>query len=318
MDPGNLSPTPSDLRPVPRALSRKGWALLGVVVAVVIVAYALVAIFYNAEGGLAKTGGVGSTTKPGIVVTLEPLSVDSFKNDATIHYSFDWEGEGVVDSNGRLLANTRITIGSLNGIEDVKFLAGEPLGQYVGQIGLAGEDAKYPFDKHLGDLALAADTYVRASDGSLSSVASIPIGVDARGGVNGWDTAIDLPDGMDSAVLVTVAFTRAFSTQAFALLIVLLVIALGVMALTVGVLVFSNRRRSEATLLSWAAAMLFALPLLRNYLPNAPPVGAALDIYIYLWAIVMCVVGLVLIVISWMRQRAAELRAETQGSDVRS
>ena len=50
----------------------------------------------------------------------------------------------------------------------------------------------------------------------------------------------------------------------------------------------------------------------------AQPVGAALDIYIYLWAIVMCVVGLVLIVVSWMRQRAAELRAEAEQPGVRS
>ena len=227
-------------------------------------------------------------------------------------------GDGVVDSNGRLLANTRITIGSLNGIEEVKFLAGEPLGQYVGQIGLEGEDAQYPFDEHLGDVALAADTYVRATDGSLKSVASVPIGVAARGGVNGWDTSVDLPTGMESAVLTSMTFTRAFSTQAFALLIVLLVVVLGVMTLTVGLLVQTNRRRAEATLMSWAAALLFALPLLRNYLPNAPPVGAALDIYIYLWAIVMCVVGLVLIVASWTRQRAAELRAEPQDPAVRS
>lgn len=313
----NPLPEPTDLRPVPRPISRRGWGLLLVVVLIVIAAYALVATFYSAEGGLTSNGGVGDSTKPGIVVTIEPMSVDSFKNDATLHYSFDWEGDGVVDSNGRLLANTRITIGSLNGIEEVKFLAGEPLGQYVGQIGLEGEDAQYPFDKHLGDVALAADKYVRATDGSLKSVATVPIGVSARGGVNGWDTFVDLPTGMESAVLTSMTFTRAFSTQAFALLIVLLVVVLGVMTLTVGLLVQTNRRRAEATLMSWAAALLFALPLLRNYLPNAPPVGAALDIYIYLWAIVMCVVGLVLIVASWTRQRAAELRAEAQDPAIR-
>lgn len=305
----------SDLKPTPRPISRKGWIVLGAVLAIVVVAYALVAVYYNAEGGIAKQGGVGESPGAGIVVTIEPLSVDSFKNDATVHYAFDWEGDGIVDENGRLLANTRITIGSLNGIEEVKFLAGEPLGQYVGQVGLEGEDALYPLDTHVGNIAVSADTYVRGSDGSLSSVAAVPLGVDGRGGVNGWDTAMDLPAGMGQVSLSTVTFSRAFSTQAFALLILVLVVVLGVMALIVGLLVQTNRRRAEATLMSWAAALLFALPLLRNYMPNSPPVGAAIDVYVYLWAIVMAVLGLLFIVASWVRQRGAELTAEGADAD---
>ena len=60
-------------------------------------------------------------------------------------------------------------------------------------------------------------------------------------------------------------------------------------------------------MLSWAAALLFALPLLRNYLPNAPPVGASIDIYVYLWVIVAAVTGLVMLVVAWIRQKRAEL-----------
>ena len=56
-----------------------------------------------------------------------------------------------------------------------------------------------------------------------------------------------------------------------------------------------------------AAALLFALPLLRNYLPNAPPVGASIDIYVYLWVIVAAVTGLVMLVVAWIRQKRAEL-----------
>ena len=67
---------------------------------------------------------------------------------------------------------------------------------------------------------------------------------------------------------------------------------------------FSNRRKAEVALLSWSAALLFALPLLRTYLPGAPPIGAAIDIYIYLWVIVIAVISAMLSVIAWVRQTA--------------
>jgi hypothetical protein len=120
---------------------------------------------------------------------------------------------------------------------------------------------------------------------------------------------------MGEASLSTITFSRAFSTQVFALLILCLVVVLSVLALIVGLLVQTNRRRAEATLMSWAAALLFALPLLRNYMPNAPPIGAAIDVYVYLWVIVMAVLALVLIVLAWIRQRGAELRVESSQSN---
>ena len=62
-------------------------------------------------------------------------------------------------------------------------------------------------------------------------------------------------------------------------------------------------------LLSWAAAVLFALPLLRTYFPNSPPVGASVDIYVYLWVIVAAVIAAALVVVAWVRQNGATLVA---------
>jgi len=78
--------------------------------------------------------------------------------------------------------------------------------------------------------------------------------------------------------------------------------------LIVGVLVFSGRRPAEGTLLSWSAALLFALPALRNYLPNGPPFGASIDMYAYLWFMVAAGIAAVLMILGWSLQRAQERR----------
>jgi hypothetical protein len=74
--------------------------------------------------------------------------------------------------------------------------------------------------------------------------------------------------------------------------------------------VITNRRRIEVALLAWTASLLFALPLLRTYLPNAPPIGAAIDIYVYLWVMVLAVIAAVLVVIAWVAQTGAKLRVQ--------
>ena len=56
----------------------------------------------------------------------------------------------------------------------------------------------------------------------------------------------------------------------------------------------TRRRAAEVGLLSWTAALLFALPLLRTYMPNSPPIGASIDVYVYLWVMVAAVAAAVL------------------------
>jgi hypothetical protein len=96
-----------------------------------------------------------------------------------------------------------------------------------------------------------------------------------------------------------------------------LVVLLSGVALFIGCMVFTNRRKAEVGLMAWAGGVLFALPLLRNYLPYAPPVGAAIDIYVYLWAIVAAVSAVTVLVFAWLRQNRAVLEAareKTNGS----
>ncbi len=53
------------------------------------------------------------------------------------------------------------------------------------------------------------------------------------------------------------------------------------------------------------AAVAFALPVLRNALPGAPPLGVRLDMFVFLWAELAAVIALGLLVFSWARERQA-------------
>jgi hypothetical protein len=304
----NAEPNP-ELIPKPRPLSRRGrWVLVACAV-VIAVLYALVVHFYNAEGGSSTEGGIGLTGATGLVVTVDPVDVVPQTDRATLNMSLEAQGEGVVDDNQALIKPVRVLIVSSLGTQEVQYAAGEPLGRFETVIGLDGEQALYPFDNYQGLFFVTADTVSATSGQGTPSFTPLPVGLQSDGGVSGWDTSNIFPDGMVAIADGEVDLTRSFSTRVFALLMLSLVIVLSGAALLVASMVFTNRRRAEVTLLTWAGAVLFALPLLRTYLPYGPPVGAAIDVYVYLWAIVAAVSAVTLLVAGWLRQNRAVLEA---------
>ena len=287
----------------PRSLSRRGWAAVILIGIVFVIAYVTVARLYNAEGESTNANPSLSGSDAGIVVTVTPVSVEPTTNQVTLDLAFAPQGE-VVDSAGRLASNTRIAVTSSAGTQELKLTAGDSFSRMEVKVGTTGEEVSYPFDEHSGTFVVQADTYQRQADGSLASTGDIPVGLQGAAGVAGWDTAYDFDPTFAQTAIGDVTFTRAFTTKAFAFVLLILVVALSVLSLIVALLVFSNRRKAEVALLSWSAALLFALPLLRTYLPGTPPIGAALDIYIYLWVIVIAVISAMLVVIAWVRQSA--------------
>lgn len=293
--------TPSGLDPLPR--TSRGWITLVGIAVVVVVTYLLVTVFYNAEGGIRAAGGVGMDTKDGVVVILEPSSIDAAKGQSAVQLTFRAQGSAIADGEGRAAQDIRISIEGGDGTSEVRYPVGVSLGEDIVTLAVEGEEAAYPFDTFQGQLFITVDTYKKNSDGSITSTGTIPVGFETKGGINGWDTTIVASEGMTDLGMATFGFNRAFSTQVFALLIIALAVILAVFSLLVGVLVFTGRRPAEVALLGWTAALIFSLPLLRNYMPNAPPFGAAIDVYAYLWTIAAAVTSAVLVILGWLIQK---------------
>jgi len=298
--------TLTSLEPLPQ--TRRGWIALVVTAVLFVVSFVTVVRFYDAEGGSRIDGGLQASSGDGIIVTVEPVSVDATRSTADVHLGFGVQGDRFVGDDGRLLENVRVTVSTTDGVDEIRFPAGTALNERVVTVSLDGEVASYPFDSHTGYALLYADTYERSGDGSLTSTSVVPMGIQGGGGVNGWDTVLTLPTSFDDNVALSIEFSRAFSTKVFALLIVVIAGILALLALSTAALVQADRRPAEAALLGWTAALLFALPLLRTYLPNGPPFGASIDMYAYLWFTLAAGAASVLVVVGWNGQRLAERR----------
>jgi hypothetical protein len=281
----------------------KIWAVLVAILVLFAVVYVLVVRFYNAEGGSTVNGGLAETFKADLVVNVEPQSVDAVKGSATVRLTFTSPSGALLDADGRLSQDVRASISTSDGPVEFVFPSGTVFGRADVEIGMDGEVANYPFDSHDALVGISIERYVTNQNGEAASGIGEPFGLTASGGVNGWDTAFTLPTTKNDGALFAVDFARAFSNQLFAIVLILLGTVLSFLALIVSVRVFTGRQRLETVLLAWTASLLFALPLLRGYLPNSPPIGAAIDIFIYLWVIIMAMLAAVLIIISTIMQQ---------------
>jgi hypothetical protein len=182
--------------------------VLVVVLALVAFLYVLVVAFYNSEGTNKVTGGIGPTTESGLLITVEPIAVNPLTGQVTVDLSMGWQGDEMVDADGHLRENTRVTINSSVGTQEAKFIAGDSLGRLETTMGIDGEQANYPFDVHTGGLTFTADTYKKAPDGSIQSTGPLVIGVQSTGGVSGWDTTSELGDGLSEFQGMDLTFDR--------------------------------------------------------------------------------------------------------------
>ncbi len=290
------SPEP-DFRP--RPLSHRTWVRLGVIALVVALLYALVAFFYNSEGGVTY-GSQPETLDVGVTAAVDPVAVNAQTNIVSLQMTFGTLGD-LADANGRLTKNLRIVVDSWTGSKELKFPMGTVLSPSNVDLGLTGELAQYPFDTHEGGGFISADTYEKNADGSLTSIDTVPVSINVTNGVNGWDTTVDV-EQPPASTSFDLTFTRAFSTQVFALMLLVLAVMLAAATVIVAFLVASQRRRAEIGLMSWTAALLFALPALRTFMPNSPPIGAAIDMYVYLWVMAGAIAAAIIMIVSWVRQ----------------
>jgi hypothetical protein len=285
-------------------------AVLVAILVIFAVVYVLVVRFYNAEGGIAINGGMDETFNADLVVNIEPLSVDAVGDSATLRLTFTSPSGSLLDEDGRLTRGVRVSISTSDGPDEFVFPSGTVFGRADVEIGMDGQVANYPFDEHDALVGIYIERYETNLNGDKVFDGGEPFGLTATGGVNGWNTSVTLPTTTSDGALFAVSFDRAFSNQLFAIVLILLGTVLSLLALIVGIRVFTGHQRLETVLLAWTASLLFALPLLRSYLPNSPPIGAAIDIYIYLWVIIMAMLAAVLIIISTIMKRSTKSESD--------
>ena len=99
----------------------------------------------------------------------------------------------------------------------------------------------------------------------------------------------------------SLVIARNGSTMTFVVIILSAMLVLAVLALVVAWSVATRRRKLEATLAGWFAALLFAMVPLRTNLPGAPPIGVWIDFLVFLWTLVALMAALAIFIVSWLR-----------------
>jgi hypothetical protein len=180
-------------------------------------------------------------------------------------------------------------------VEEVKLTVADHLATSTFEVDLnEGSVTHYPLD------AYRARFGVQLFEGRYSL--RLPVRVTMWEGVLGYDlhtTSHPGPDPDDVELTTTISRSGAFAL--FALCAYGAMIVLACCALAVAILTFIDVRPPEATLVGALAAIVFALPVLRNALPGSPPLGVEADIWVFLWAELAAVLALALLVFKWAK-----------------
>lgn len=286
----------------------QGVLLITVVALLIVGGYAVSTALYQPRGGFEVVGETATDAQVGIEVDV--LDVDPADYSARLRLKMTSLESSLLDVDGRLTRPVRIAVTSSDGTDDVAIPAGSALGRAEVSIGLAGEVSNYPFDVHSSDVtinaAIPAETTTRATESFLTTDLSI------RAGTPGWDTtATVIGQGTDDAS-VSIRFTRSGSIKATTFVILAIGASLALAALIVGLATRLGYQLIDSSILGWGAGLFFALLALRFYLPGDPPIGSGIDVFGYLWIIVVTFVGLILTLWSWLRRKKP---AVTQPTD---
>jgi hypothetical protein len=158
---------------------------------------------------------------------------------------------------------------------------------------LDGEVLDYPFDSYHAALVIfAAD-----SRGN-----NVPISEEVSTGFNGFRINKSTAN-YHGYPYAKFHLRRATTTIFFAVFIMLVFWAVALSAFALAVMLAERKRRFEAGFTGFLAALLFALPTVRNNLPGSPPIGSLNDFLAFFWTEGICALALVIVVVAWVVRR---------------
>jgi hypothetical protein len=162
-----------------------------------------------------------------------------------------------------------------------------------------GNVADYPLDSYRADLRVKLfEDAIPAVDEAKPLAAKVTVW---EGVLGFYLRSTENPDSAPGEVRLSIEIRRSGAFILFALAAYGAMVVLGSCALAIGLITFIDARRAEATLIGGIAAIAFAMPVLRNALPGAPPLGVRADMFVFLWTEVAAVIGLALITLDWAR-----------------
>ncbi len=283
-----------------------------VLVAGFVLAYvAVVSLYAVNERETTIEGCADEPPRDAVLLALNPQAVDAAGDRLIANLDVISFGPVARADTSLLSKPLTVLLTANDGPRSIEIAADEFPSPHPLRLITDGSIERWPFDTHTVDVAFLS---LQQVDGELQRVKTLFCG---SAHVPGWTfdsediagTASFTFEG-DPVEQLRITATRSGATIAFGLVILALMVVLPVLGLTVAILAYRGRRKVEATLMSWMAAMLFATIPLRTFLPGSPPVGSWVDYVLVLWVLAGLVVGLAIYVAAWVKWTPAAVPPE--------
>jgi hypothetical protein len=306
-----------------RRSPRRVWT---VTIGVVIVIY-LLSILAFAQSGRTNSESAAVDVDDGVNISIGLIGITTGKSEMTLRTIGLPSGEYYDQESNTWAKSVRITtpLGVRSLARDIP--AGSPIGGTEDITFLIdGDPLVYPFDSYYfglasdGDQDLGIDPITApaplieiqqiGADGSLGD--PVPIGFDDPDGLQGWSERWVLESGSPGTLSAYLSVKRSGGVLAFVLVVLALMLLVACLASVVARSVALKRRPIEATMAGWFAALLFALIPLRTNLPDAPPIGAWMDVLVFYWVEIALMLSMSVFIVSWLRFRKPPPEVERQ------
>jgi hypothetical protein len=238
------------------------------------------------------------------------VSFDPTKGDLVLRVEVRPSGALAAPDGVSVTRPVSIDVVGGTGKASYRYNPGDRIGPVDVTVGAFGDVNSYPFDSYTSSLDFdATASPPPATDQTGAAPDDTPTQLVFDGTLSGYRVkANPLATGPDEPNVLAVDLTinRAPVTSAFAILILVLEVLLAGAAAALALYIVRRRRRVEIPMLTWLAALLFAMIPLRNAMPNAPPIGAEIDVIVFFWAETVVALTLVTVLITWLRQPPAQ------------
>jgi hypothetical protein len=238
------------------------------------------------------------------------VSIDPNKGDLVLRVEIRPSGALAAPDGVSVTRPVSVDVVGGTGKASYRYNPGDRIGPVDVTVGAFGDINSYPFDSYTSSLDFDATASPPTTpDQPGVEPPDTPTHLVFDGTLSGYRVkANPLATGPDEPNVLALDLTinRAPVTSAFAILILVLEVLLAGAAAALAVYIIRRRRRVEIPMLTWLAALLFAMIPLRNAMPNSPPIGAEIDVIVFFWAETVVALTLVTVLVTWLRQRPAQ------------
>ena len=278
---------------VPRS-GRLTWILLGLLV-VFTAGYITIIVGFVHSGGVWKKTyyTVGAQTPNRIDVTASLVSVDPERGLVQLQTQFAPQGS-FRGQGGAVTSPIEVETNSIGSQYKQTSLPGARLFSGEANLDLSGDNAYYPLDKHIADFDMDITTGEAFNE-------PVPARLTLVSSLHDWHVKFTATNGLpegDFDVALDIKRSAPVTMLAFGIMAVEVLLVL----IEVGVVIRSVRlRKVRFSTLAALAALLFAIPAIRNSLPQAPPVGALSDFLVFFWALIVAGACFIVAALSWFK-----------------